>query len=178
MLTWTLPQSPLLRRTAERAKVLVNQKHKLTLFHLLSSTLIKGWFLRPQASGFKNRTLNRLVCLLHVGCASCKAFSWAPFVHYACLHIVALRCKYLDESSPDVGIWMPEAGPGKRCSGHPSAQINTVNFERVNYFCLCGQNQQLCSVHCPAITHLNVNFIINLDRKNKMRMVLSFKCGL
>lgn len=117
------------------------------------------------------------VCLFHVGCASCKAFSRAAFVHYACLHIVALRCKYLDESSPDVGAGMPEVVLGERGSGHPSAQINTVNSEHVNYFCLCSQSQQPCSAHCPAITHLKINFIINLDRENKMVMVLSFKCG-
>lgn len=33
---------PLLCRTTRRAKVLVNQKHKLSQFHLLSSSLIKG----------------------------------------------------------------------------------------------------------------------------------------
>lgn len=117
------------------------------------------------------------VCLFHVGCASCKAYSWAPFVHYAYLHIVALRWKYLDESSPDVGVRMPGVGLGKWRSGHPSAQINAVSFEHVNYFCLCGQSQQPRRAHCPAITHLKINFIINLDRENKTVMVLSFKCG-
>lgn len=31
------------------------------------------------------------------------------------------------------------------------------------------------AAHCPAITHLKINFIINLDKENKTLMVVSFK---
>lgn len=71
--------------------------------------------------------------------ASCQAVLG---IHYASLHIVAVWCKYLDESSPDVEGGMPEVGLGSWCAGHPPAQINIANVEHVHYFCLCVQSQQ------------------------------------
>lgn len=88
--------------------------------------------------------------------ASCQAVLG---VHYACLHIVVVRCKYLDESSPDVEGGLPEVGLGNRGAGHPSAQINTANVEHVHYFSLCVQSQQwriVQQLHTSKLILLNI----------------------
>lgn len=178
MLTWTHPRSPSCVRPQKEPKPWWIKSTNWPCSISCHRVSLKARFFEATSIwGLKIGSQSALLCphlvCLFISCRLCIMQSiflgtLSSLYLFACCCTVQIpwwikpRCQHWNGRGRlwQRALWAPS-----------SAQINTVmsiipvSVARVN----------IHAAHCPAITHLKINFIINLDKENKTVMAVSFK---